>query len=193
MVRCQLLKKKIIGIRILGEICTQVYNGKTRFLHDKDHKAWLIDNKVFEEIYNIDSHDEVIQAGSDILKYLVKINVLSCDQLVTLISLIESGNAQQQKIISKTMSELTLRFSSAQTQVLLEELGKIRASMFNEDMIDIVADTSKYSKPNHKRMGIMLIFRLIKENYPAFKPLIQDKLFRKYIDLLQNFIEKAPF
>lgn len=132
LIRCQLLKKKSIGTKYLSDICNQVYNTRTKYLRDSDFKVWIANNKVFEELFTLDTHDQIMEAGGDILKYIVRTNSMTNEQLYTILNIIEKGDANLRRILSKIMYDLTLRYDYNQTEIILNEFKKYPPGIFNE-------------------------------------------------------------
>ncbi|MBS1889733.1 MAG: hypothetical protein JST59_00440 [Actinobacteria bacterium] len=56
MIRSKTLKVKILGAKVLGEMSTRIHHDQSKYIRESDHKQWLLDNRIFDELISLDNH-----------------------------------------------------------------------------------------------------------------------------------------
>ena len=61
-----------MGTKFLAQTSNEVFQLKTKYLRDSELKQWLVKNRVFEELFNLDTHDQIMEIGGDIIKFMIR-------------------------------------------------------------------------------------------------------------------------
>jgi hypothetical protein len=81
LVRCKLAIKKLFGVKLLSLFATEFQNKHSKSVTENEFREWLGTNRVLEEVFNLENHEQVIQQGECILEFLVKCGGLTQQQL----------------------------------------------------------------------------------------------------------------
>jgi hypothetical protein len=115
MVRSKSLKIKMLGAKVLGDMSQKIHMDHSKYIRESDHKQWLIDNKIFDELISLDSHEQIIQSAAEIVKFLIRTNCFKANELKYVFQLVEKADPATKRTLLKPISEVSMRFCDPET------------------------------------------------------------------------------
>lgn len=124
MIKSKTLQVKITGTKILSEVCNDVNLSVSKFIKATPHRDWMLKNKVYEEVVNLDSHEQVLQAASEIIKFLIRSNVFLLPELRGIFQMAEKATPAIEKLLIKPISEVSMRFYDPEAEYIQQWIRK---------------------------------------------------------------------
>ncbi len=82
--KSEALKKKLQGMNELKEILKSMNYGSSR---DSQIVSWIKDNSIFEKVYIINSHVQLIKKSESFFRFMINENLLTLEELEKLLKM----------------------------------------------------------------------------------------------------------
>lgn len=183
LVRCKLATKKLFGVKLLSTFANEIQSKHSKSLTEPEFRDWLATNRVLEEVFNLENHEQIIQQGENILEFLVRCGGLTQQQLDLALNIAEKGNPSIRKSMLSKMYGLVHRFGYSHYDLLMQRLQNWPHELFVDDLLDLTVSICRNSVNAHCQLGRDILWSLVSTTTPL--PFAEDRLVFKFIDLMK--------
>ena len=139
------LERKIQGLKSLLEIMKNIKYNNVKFLSTQIINTIIEKNHLFEKIYGVNGHIELIKRSSDFIKYMINENLITSDQLDIIWASTKTGVTEAKLSIYKVLSEIGLNLKIDQLDFIISKVSEIPPNELIADEIELVYELSRFS------------------------------------------------
>ena len=182
------LERKIQGLKSLLEIMKNIKYNNVKFLNTQIINTIIEKNHLFEKIYGVNGHIELIKRSSDFLKYMINENLITSDQLDIIWASTKTGVTEVKLSIYKVLSEIGLNLKIDQLDFIISKVSEIPPNELIADEIELVYELSRFSlrASSFTKKSRNFYWNIISES-KSFSPEILDLALNKFCDIMKSW------
>ena len=182
------LERKIQGLKSLLEIMKNIKYNNLKFLNIQIINTIIDKNELFEKIYGVKGHIELIKRSADFLKYMINENLIVSEQLDKIWAATKTGVTEAKLSIYKVLTEVGLSLKTDQLYFIITKISEIPPTELISDEIELVYELSKFSvrASNFIKKSRNFYWNLITES-KYYTPEILDLALNKFCDIMKSW------
>jgi len=144
------IDKKMQGIKGFIEIIKDIRTKTFRFLTLPNITSFIVENKIFEEIYNTSTHSQIILKSIDFFKTFISEDMLQNSQLEMLLAIAQKSDLETKESVLKLLSEASFFFKANHQEFLIERICEIPLQLFGTNELELLSNLVKQIKAEVK-------------------------------------------
>jgi len=146
-------------------------------------------NQIFDKIFGIKGHTQLIQRSSEFLRFLIGEGTLSTAELETVWSSTRKGDAETRLATYKVLSDIALHFHTTHLNYLIEKISEIAPEEIVPEEIDLAYELNKQlpKSAGFAKKVLGFYWNIITDTNEQYTAEISELTLTKFSDILRSW------